>query len=308
MSETKEKYSFAEWLEGDGGRHLFPDSFMERMHRFLMPYVPQAQGIFQQHSGPWDHPVTINTEVDWEISKVQTRSVLERLSPDYAEIFDQTFNDGEVFIADVEPGKGAGRCLPKGIEYERDRTLNDVVYLSHEFGHRIWVIKGNLDQPASINEWQAFFVQHALFHTLVHNEEWGEEIAEAARNHQQQELLVLLNLFPDRLDVLSKLQKGEIPKEDQQKAEEYAIGLHKHTPAMFIALALFNKYKDATPAEQEKMRVSLFETTEDTTFETVLASFDLLDGNKLENAMRVGLRDVGITATISQPGMDNDKI
>ena len=307
MFENWQKYSFAEWLPDGGAYHLFPDSFVERIHRFLQPYTKHAK-MPVDYTGPWDHPDTIATEVDWETSKKQTRSVLERISPDYADIFDHDFAKNQIFVTEVVAGRGAGRCLPKGIEYERDGTINDVIYLTHEFGHRIWALCGNLEQPASISEWQAFFMQHAAYHTLIVNKEWGDDIAPVIATHQKEEINQILGLFSDRLRVLGQLQEGKISEEEKLGAEHYAIGLHKHTPAIFIGLALFNQYRGASPADKERMRDSLFKTTADTTPDSILENFGLGDNGKLEHAMRQSLQDIGITAPTSKPAIKHDKV
>lgn len=220
MVKTWEKYSFAEWLEDGGQNHLFPDDFMERLHCFLQPYLNAVTvSKADKWTGPWDHPQTLETEADWETSKQMTRSILDRLSPLYAEIFDADFSRNEIAVTEVIPGKGSGFCTKQGIQYMRDGTINDVIYLAHEFGHSISSLLGNSGQSSCVDEWQAYFMQHAVYDALVNNREWGDEISTAVANHQRQEIIGILFLFPDHLRVLSNLKNGAIPKEEKENAE-----------------------------------------------------------------------------------------
>lgn len=273
---------------------------MERMHRILLPYIQNSPPFSNDTPGSWNHPDTLRTEVDWETSKEQTRSVLEKLLPKYAQIFDHSFAYGNVKVTDVIAGHGGGGCNEKGIDYRRDGTINDVIYLTHEFGHYIPVHVGSLDQPSLINEWQAFFMQYAQLHALTIDHEWGEEIAESAKNHQKQDLLLMLGRFSDALHVLSNLKNGKVEKPERQQALLYTQQPHYHGTASFIGLALFNKYKNSSPEEQRRMRTSLFETTAETSYESVLGDFDLIGPRKLESTIQEELNRIGLTPPTSQ--------
>ncbi len=303
MKEEWKKYSYAGWGYKDSfEKSYFPDSFMERMHTFLTPYMKNAAAYFDGYEGAWNHPDTINTDVDWETSKQQTRAVLKKLSPKYAQIFDDAFERNRVDVTKVKAGNGGGWCSEKGIGYRRDGTINDAIYLTHEFGHYIAIDIGNHDQPALINEWQGFFMQYAQLDDLINNKAWGEDIANTTKNHQKLDLSLMLKYFPDRLRVLEDLKNGKIKESDIAETHHYTEQPHYHGTAAFIALALFNKYQNASPKEQQRLLHSLFETTADTSYESVLEDFDLLDAGKLEHSISEALKVAGLkTATPNAP-------
>jgi len=77
------------------------------------------------------------------------------------------------------------------IHLDYDGTINSVIYLAHELGHAIaddiQVERGNnfLDNPAHMEEVQAYFIQHIVRMDLEKNE--NPEIAQAAKAQYAQE-------------------------------------------------------------------------------------------------------------------------
>ncbi len=251
----------------------------------------------------WGWPETLNFVADCWMD----------VDPAYSAKIKGAFDNDCLRIADVMPGRGGGRCPGDYIEFERDGTLNDPVYMAHETGHLMAILmalgKEDPHPQSNIAEIQAFFMQEKSYDHLIKQADTPEE-GRAIRLHRLADYTSCLSCIPFCVWIMNQ-QKGNIEETDtlrssfaawaiederslarcQQWLEDdnkpvafKAQMLHSHPFATLITADLYKRYLAAAPDTQKHMIKTLYEGGFETSLQDVLSAFGIQTQTDLREA------------------------
>ncbi len=280
VAQTHKKYTNTGWEHNSEHpyEHSFiPDTIIDSIITVISPYLTFADQI--KHF-PWDLPSTLQSEFTIDDAIVEVDHLLNGLSPLFKDAVKNAQNSNKLIIKPAENQNAQGHCSFNGtVFWHYDNTINNPIYLAHEFGHHLGFQKSAEKTPWNITEWQSFFVQHAQYDKMS---EQHPNMLKAIKEHRNFELLLGIKNYATDL------------KDSKNKQR-----IHYHSSAMFIGLALYQKYKLTTDETTRKEMIeALYFNGEQTTPESVLESFELLKDGELERALEQSLNLIQLSSSL----------
>jgi len=301
MQATWDKYSIKGWDVPSGYSHeqsYLSDQIIDRVLNTVQPYIDQARLIPEQHYS-FNAPDTFSYSVSMEKARAQTQDTISSLSNRF---------DGAVLTADktekiiITPinrkqTHGHGYCSGPWLVWAFNNSINNPIYFSHEFGHYLGHTSADSMPPWSVTEWQSHFVHLEQLERLTDSNVMGDGASKVATTHRHLELHQNLKFLDRGLNAVQKLKTGNVTRKDKSSLNYQAHYVHAHSTAIFIAIALREKFKKAPLSLREKMLDSLYQQGYKTTPQNILSTFGLISEGELEKYIKLGLNTISFDAS-----------
>ncbi len=286
--DQHQKYSIRSWPHyGSHETSYLPDHIMDRIVKTLTPYMEASRSTPAQYKA-FKAPETMACLVSMEAALQNTQETLDSLSGRFKDCVQIAQKAGHLKIT-PSLTHGQGYCPNENIFWEFDHSINNAIYFSHEFGHKIGNTGGVGKPPENITEWQGHFAQIAELDRLASQQTMGPDSARVAYNHRHLEIFGDLRNLDNGLQSLNKIKNHHIISDKDNKQAQF---IHYHATAMFVALALYQKFKFANVQEKEQMIDALYLQGAKSSPEQILNGFGLLEEGALEEAIKSELKSI----------------
>jgi len=290
-----DKYSDIRWGHVVSHQHSYlSDEVIGSVFQAINSYIHQSRKIPKQYSS-FRSPLTLSTFYEMDRVLEDAQETLSSLSPRFDKVVKRADDSGHLHISPSQKTHGHGYCPNENIFWEFDHSINNPIYFSHEFGHRIGNVSEAGKPPNTITEWQAHFLQMAEYDRLI--AQGDEFIKNGAFSHRHLEIVTHLYSLNKGEQAISALQSRRVIKPIQKNdLERSAQFIHYHPSAMFIAIALYDSFKKSSGHEKEIMLDALYNSGSDVKPEDILKAFDINGPKELTRALREALDNIGFRA------------
>ena len=293
MQDQWQKYSIKGWtFSGSHEISYLPDHFMEMMLDTLDPYIKAAVKLPPQYA-PFNAPDTLAYTASMETALKETQATISSFSSRFDNAVKEANEKGYLHLTPSEVGWGKGFCSDENLVWEFDHSINNVIYFAHEFGHRIGNTGSNVLPPWNITEWQSNFVHLTQIDRLINQQTMGSDAANVAYQHRHLEMVLYLRNLDIGTNALKRLRTEEsIPEKERDHLTDRAKSIHEKSTAMFVGLALYERFKTADMPTREKMLDALYNQGRDATPRNIITAFGFSNISELSVAITRALETI----------------
>jgi len=305
---TFQKFSDPRWgyLRTFGDTYV-PDEIFEPAAVAVKNYA--ADILRYEDAINWaSRAATINTSWGWPESVDFVAQLWDDIDLVRADVFKGAVARGCIRITDVPQGRGGGVCWPGFIEFNRDLTLNDPVYLAHESGHLVaGLLPSDPVMPWNMAEMPAFFMQERAY-DILRAQAATDKAKHIVDLHRLSDYVGVLTRIPFCLWVMDQqrtdtyeetlrtcfrawaidsddtIKRYEDWAEDDKPLAHKAQMLHSHPLAALLMIEFYQRFKKAGNDTQAQMLSALYNKGGQTSLVDMLAVFDVHTKDDLKQA------------------------
>lgn len=312
LSFTFQKYSDQGW----GRVGAFENNYVpDEIFAPVMAAIYSRAGDILKYSGVIDraaHAASLRQQWSWPDVVGHTMRLWHELDPVRGDVFRKAEDDAAIRVTEAAPGKGGGMCFSDYIDFQRDFSLNDPVYLAHESGHLVAAMNGpDLDNnmlPWNMTEMPAFFMQERAYDDLRAHARDAEELR-AVTLHRLRDYTSCLSRIPFSLWALARTRQEHLSDSLTQRLSLWSINdpatvdlyqrwgqsdhepmthkaqmMHTHPFSALLMIEFYQRFKKAEPEAQKQMLGALYDRGAQASLLEVLTVFGVHNEAELKHA------------------------